>query len=136
LVGLPDHEGKTPGNLDRARVQKALFILGRELTLPEFYEFHPYHYGPFAREVYDDAEGLIARGLIQEIPVPNQRYTVYIPTAQGVVEARRVSAEIPRGTQEFLLKVRAWVQSLDFNTLVKAIYAKWPEMRENSIFKD
>ncbi len=59
----------------RTRLVKELFLFreellpefkrGTELTEENFYEFFPWAYGPFSRQVYDDLNFFILRGFIQ-----------------------------------------------------------------------
>src|SRR5438477_13056735 len=61
------------------QLQKALFLLGEKLSLPEDerYKFKPYDYGPFCVTVYDDAEQLRREGLVViEHALPYRRYSV------------------------------------------------------------
>src|SRR5947209_2707195 len=52
--------------LSPVQLQKALFLLSREMpnAVGNFYHFTAYHYGPFDRAVYDDAERLAADGMV------------------------------------------------------------------------
>ncbi len=55
----------------RTRLMKLLYLLQQEtptvklLELKNPYDFKPYHYGPFAKDVYDDLEFLENVGLIE-----------------------------------------------------------------------
>src|SRR5947199_8004379 len=56
---------KTP--LDPVQIQKALFLMGREMADEvgqDFYQFRPYNYGPFDQRIYQDIEQLALRGHI------------------------------------------------------------------------
>jgi hypothetical protein len=62
LLGLAAARGQS---LQPVHLQKALFLLGRELTLDQlrvdrFYQFEPYDYGPLCSAVYADADALHA----------------------------------------------------------------------------
>ena len=48
-----------------------------------FYQFKPYHYGPFDKTVYDDAERGEEKGLINIKPAPGQRWDHYSISAAG-----------------------------------------------------
>jgi len=60
----------------RTRLQKLLFLIGRESVVPRFtqgfYRFQPYRYGPFSRGVYDDLEFLQAAGVVKEEEMPSE----------------------------------------------------------------
>ena len=56
--------------LDRAQLQKSVFLVGEEFDgrLPaNFYQFQPYMYGPFAQDVYSDIERLCDGPMIEVI---------------------------------------------------------------------
>ena len=37
--------------------------------------------------------------------------------------------------REYISRVFQWVRALSFEQLVRAIYAQYPEMKENSVFR-
>src|SRR3989304_180692 len=59
----------------RTRLMKMMFLFKeeamshflRETDIPEgeFYEFFPWHFGPFSREVYDDLTFFLLRGFLE-----------------------------------------------------------------------
>ncbi len=59
----------------RTRLVKMLYLFkmealphfqqGTEITEDNFYEFHPWDFGPFSREVYDDINFFLLRGFIR-----------------------------------------------------------------------
>lgn len=119
------------------QLQKSLFVLGEEMraeVAPNFYEFAPYDYGPFCADVYSDADELAAEGLVELLPSTNGRWTNYRATAAGLAHAGRIVSTTPRAAS-YLKEVVAWTRSLSFSDLVRAIYAKFPKMRANSVFQ-
>lgn len=126
--------------LSPVQLQKAIFLLSRRA--PEaasapggFYAFEPYDYGPFSPAVYSDAERFALMGLITIGPslrAPQRRYAV---TEGGRAEAARIAKDAPPGALAYLRRVIEWIKPLNFNQLVRAIYAEFPEMRENSVFR-
>jgi hypothetical protein len=64
LVALAHRKGQA---LTPVQIQKALFVLGRELPTvvrPRFYSFKPYNYGPFGA-VYHDSKRWQRLGFIR-----------------------------------------------------------------------
>ena len=122
------------GPLDRVRVQKGLFVIGDALDPSPYYAFQPYHYGPFDATVYADAELLVAGGLLRE--TKHRGYAAYELTPAGEKSAGTIEDQIDRPKLEFVRGVREWIQRVDFNTMLRAIYAKWPSMRAQSRFVD
>src|SRR5215218_4144725 len=79
--------------LSPVQLQKCLFILGRELPNEvgsNYYEFIPYDYGPFAVEVYRDAEQLAAQGLVAIQISSGQKWKQYAATPAGMANAKRL----------------------------------------------
>lgn len=117
------------------QLQKALFLIGENLHPDRFYHFKPYDYGPFSREVYSDAQELANMGLVS-ITDPLGGYKTYAATLAGLNHARERRAQLDASAQEYLSKVVTWVRSLSFKELVVAIYTAYPQMRENSVFRE
>lgn len=124
--------------LSPVQLQKSLFLVSAELSNEQrktdgFYRFEPYDYGPFASEVYSDAEFLERLDLVTIRGAG--RYRTYRVTPEG----SRRAVELRRGLRsdvcEYLDCIVTWVRSLTFQGLVSAIYTKYPQMRANSIFR-
>jgi hypothetical protein len=120
-----------------AQVQKLFFLLDREaarwLNGPHFH-FQPYDYGPFDRAVYDVLATLKSDKLV-EID-HNGWYRTYSLTEDGFVEGGRALAQIEAPAAAYIEQVVTWVKARDFKSLVSAIYAKYPDMRVNSVFRE
>ena len=116
-----------------------MFLLGerrkRELT-GGFYSFRPYHYGPFAADVYHDADILESNGLIEVDTSQGRSLRRYVLTSAGLQAARKAATHRPKKGVDYLARVVAWAQPLPFNLLVRAIYEEFPTMRANSIFEE
>jgi uncharacterized protein len=122
--------------LSPVQLQKSLFLLGQEMQneVGNFYKFIPHNYGPFAREVYTDADVLAERALIA-IEQDASSYARYLITAVGRDRVREnLVRDVSNRAQEYLGSVVEWAQKQTFSGLVKAIYAKYPEYRINSVF--
>ena len=122
-------------------LQKTLFLLGERVSLAQlnasaFYEFVPYDYGPFCREVYVDASDLEDDGLIRILRPPETRFNTYAATPDGLRRAVELRAAIPDKTRGYLHRVMEWASSLTFNQLVSAIYREFPAMKQNSVFNN
>ena len=78
LLAIASADGSS---VSPVQLQKALFLLGEDLPKTKtqsFYEFEPYHYGPFDQAVYSDAEKLSREGLVSIVPGPQLRNRVYV----------------------------------------------------------
>ncbi len=121
------------------QLQKALFLIERNLTPAQrgggsFYKFRAYDYGPFDSAVYTDAEILDSAGLAK-ITNPHQPFRAYSATEAGIFEATHLRHSLGAEAVDYLDRVVKWVRSLSFNDLVQAIYAQYPKMRANSVFR-
>jgi len=99
----------------------------------DFHSFHPYHYGPFASSIYNDADLLVRHSLATESSSGYVRR--YAPTEAGLRMATELRETMPASAVHYLAEVVAWAQSLSFQDLIKAIYAKYPGTDSNSIFR-
>jgi uncharacterized phage-associated protein len=121
--------------LSPVQLQKSLFLLG-EMKLPKprplFYDFVPFSYGPLDPKIYRDAEALADLRLVT---IQTDRWKAYAITPQGQLEAERIKQCADPGAADYLERVVAWARSLSFQELVKAIYARFPAYRANSIFQ-
>lgn len=124
--------------LSPAQLQKATFLLARNapdlFDAGETFNFVPYDYGPFDRAVYDEAGALSQQGLAAITQAG--RWNVYSASAQGVAQGQQVLAAMDPNRRDYLERVVQWVRQQSFGSLVKSIYAAYPEMRANSIFQD
>lgn len=134
LAILGTAEGRT---FSPVQLQKAVFLVTRNAPTifdeDSKFSFEPYDYGPFDREVYSEATALEMQGLATVSRA--SRYSEYAATDAGVAAARQKLLELPDATREYISQVVTWVRTVGFATLVKSIYAQYPEMRENSIFQ-
>ena len=124
--------------LTPVQLQKSLFLVAKNLAeAPEpFYEFEPYHYGPFDIEVYSDADSLEAKGLLFSVPSPGGTWLDRAITPDGMKKAEEIEKELSEPVAKYLRDLVAWVQSLSFSNLVKSIYDLYPDYRKNSVFQD
>jgi len=129
--------GKSP--LEPVELQKALFLLSRNISKRtlgrDFYDFAPYDYGPFAKDIYDDARALQVANLVTISREPGSRFSIYVPTPEGKEAATKLREGLSNASVDYLDRVVAFVQSVSFTELVSAIYKAYPEMRKNSVFQ-
>ncbi len=128
------HHALTP-----VQLQKTLFLLGKRRSKDvgkAFYHFRAYDYGPFDVAVYTDADLLVDDGLVAVNTHGGRSLRYYHLTDDGVAEAKRLARSAPPKALAYLADVVPWAQQLSFNELVRAVYAEYPEMRANSVFRD
>jgi uncharacterized protein YwgA len=117
------------------QVQKLFFLIDQEayksIGGPHF-DFKPYNYGPFDKDVYETIEDLAREGMAS---IGNTgRYRVYAINRPGLDAGRRVLERMDNQTQQYIKNVAKWVSELTFDQIVSSIYARYPKMKENSIF--
>lgn len=135
LLALQRAKGQ---RLTPVQMQKILFVFGeqfKDALQHEFYDFKPYHYGPFDAGVTRDLEYLEERGLLRIIPSAIHHSRDYELTPEGVAAAEAAAAALDPKQRTFLGAVVTWAQSLSFRQLVTAIYKAFPHMSENSVFR-
>ncbi len=133
LVAMAPVKGGSHGPV---QIQKLLFLIDKNIAEdvqgPHF-DFQPYSYGPFDKEVYHTLRTLADDG--QVFLDTNGRYKNYRLTVEGQRDAERIFAGLPSNIQSYLKKLSDFVLSLTFTQLVTAIHKAYPEMRENSVFQ-
>lgn len=117
------------------QVQKMFFLIDRkipeEVDGPHF-DFRPYNYGPFDRNVYEELEAAARDGLVRIIP--RGTWSEYELTDEGLEAGREALGELSERAGKYLRAVSEFVRALSFDELVSVIYKNFPEMRENSVF--
>jgi hypothetical protein len=118
------------------QVQKLFFLLDREaasvLEGPHF-NFQPYDYGPFDREVYSELEDLSRRNLVL---VHNAgRYRLYQLSQEGFQQGEEILDDLAANAQDYITSISEWVRKLSFQQLVASIYNRYPEMKAKSVFR-
>ena len=120
--------------LTPVQLQKVAFLVGQEFEgeLPaEFYSFRKYDYGPFSAAVYADAEQLERDGLMAISINPRGGWREYAATVEGI-EAD--FTDIPEAITSFIEETVQWAMQLSFQQLVREIYKRFPQYRQNSVF--
>jgi hypothetical protein len=133
LLVLEAAEGQ---DLTPVQLQKSLFLVGKLLGADKergFYEFIPYDYGPFAKDVYSDAESLESERMVRIDRIPARRWKEYSATPHGLKAAAEI--EVDPKLRENVRKIVKWTRSLAFPDLVRSIYKHFPDYKANSVFQ-
>ncbi len=118
------------------QVQKLLFLIDQEisgLVNGPYFNFEPYHYGPFDQTVYDELLELTSEDFVEI--VPEHTWNSYRLTETGQQEGEKILSSLQGKAQDFIRQASEFVRSLSFEQLVSAIYKAYPKMQENSIFQ-
>jgi uncharacterized protein len=132
-LSAPEQKSFSPVHL-----QKTLFLMDYKLPglFDQRYDFQPYDYGPFDKDVYADADALQCAGLVSITQEPGGWYRTYRPTDAGLARGARLLAGMPADSAAVIKQIANVVTRLGFKDLVTAIYRSFPEMKVNSVFKE
>lgn len=126
----------------RTRLQKLLFLIQKRIEqkknaqLSQSYDFIAYDYGPFAKEIYDDIDTLVRRGLVDEDPKELDDGVIkydYKLTKKGkqLVESRRLVDDSP---QEVDAVVSEFADK-ELSDIIDYVYSQYPNYAENSVIR-
>ena len=121
---------------DPIRVQKLLFLIDREVSERiggPFFDFRPYHYGPFDRAIYGVIERLVAaRDARVDSSGPYPRYLL---TKTGYRRGTAVLASFPDPVSDYVGRASRWVRLMPYQRMLAAIYRQYPETAVNSVVR-
>ncbi len=136
LAALAASKGATHSPV---QVQKLFFLLDRKLAGEvggPYFNFTAYHYGPFDRTIYDLLERLAEQGFVEISSNPALRYRTYRLTPEGQRVGGTFLNQLDQHIVDYMGKLSDFVRGLSFAELVSAIYAAYPEMKVNSVFRE
>jgi uncharacterized protein YwgA len=140
LLLFAAYEG-APDGLDPIRFQKGLFLFAKRAHVPERskYVFKPYDYGPMSVSIYSDLDRLVDQGLLERVSVPGKRWSRYKPSKVTFREGKRLLRQVEDekllDAARELFKIKQDVSRMGFNELLERVYADYPELAVNSIFR-
>ena len=118
------------------QVQKLMFLIDRQISNRiggPFFDFRPYHYGPFDSAVYNTVDDLAAEGLVAIDG--SRKFRTFSLTPDGVTAGTAQLEKLDPKVRAFIEETSAFVRAQSFSSLVSAIYKAFPEMRVNSVFQ-
>lgn len=155
----------------RTRLVKMLFLFKEEVLdrfkrsqdgqIP-FYEFFPWHFGPFSKQVYDDLKFFQLRGFVQtrerdEETTPesvaeweylgeledgeDSAFTEYVEqefllTEKGCRFAQQLYDELNSTQKSLLREFKARTGGVPLRALLKYVYSAYPDLTTKSKIKD
>ena len=168
LLYSPGATGDVAEPIDgRTRLMKLLFLLQKDFPLEKSYgshltyNFQAYHYGPFAKDVYNDLEFLENVGLIQAMPKgnanpvdQNEEEKLVEDSVIGIDEEetnllfeeerykltdwgrefvqRRLLPIVPRPLFEKIKDLKTNFASLSLTSLLRYVYSSFPDYAKKS----
>ena len=121
------------------QIQKLLFLLDRRTAAylgGPFFQFVPYDYGPFDKEIYGLLDGLSGEGLVEiisQLGIPWKKYRL---TPIGQQAGNDALSRLDDQVSDYIRKLSDFVRSLSFTDLLSTIYREYPEMKANSVFRE
>jgi type I restriction enzyme S subunit len=94
------------------------------------YHFVPYHYGPFAKELYADLKKLHEEGLVT-VDTHSEEEKTRIALADPT-KAEQALAELPDELKEDVAAITEKYGNLDHSALLKTVYEKYPAYARKS----
>jgi len=124
--------------LSPVQLQKSLFLLkymNPDTFSNNFYNFIPYHYGPFCLQIYEDADFLKSKNLININTNIIGRWKIYSINDKGLKYVDILKKKIKPEVYDYALEIVEWIKSKSFSQLISAIYKQFPEFKVNSVLK-
>ena len=120
------------------QIQKLLFLIDKEI--PELvegphFDFQPYHYGPFDKDVYSVLGSLAELGHVGLDRMMFPRLRSYALTSSGLLLGESAFRKFDPEARDFIKRSSEFVRQHTFSALVAAIYKAYPEMSANSVFQ-
>ena len=111
-------------------LMKYTFLLQMEGTSGRrLYHFVPYHYGPFAKELYADLEHLCEQGLVNVEDGGEERTKITLADPAGAEEAL---ADLPEAVAADVVAALDEYGDLNYKVLLKTVYEKYPAYAKKS----
>lgn len=156
----------------RTRLTKMIFLFQKEwfdlfkknihLQDQEFYNFFPWNYGPFSKEVYEDLTFFSLRGFVKEesadeettteaasewnkwiagssdVPDETIEYSEasFSLSEKGKVFTKNIYDSLTVEQKRLLEKFKCETQKLSLRALLKYVYSKYPDFTTKSKIKD
>lgn len=158
----------------RTRLMKMLFLFkeealqhfrrGTEITEENFYEFFPWNFGPFSRQVYDDLTFFTLRGFIETLetsedtlPESAAEWEAWVKSSkggteeEGIVDYREQALRLTERGEDFaeglfssltgaqkrlLREFKARLSGTPLRALLRYVYEKYPDQTKESEIKE
>lgn len=121
------------------KIQKLFFLLDKQLGKKvggPYFNFRPYHYGPFDKNLYHDIKALRDQRLIEIDDATLNSPRIFRLTEKGQELGELLIKDIKdKNNLGKIKELDAFVRNESFRGLVSYIYKEYPEMQANSIFE-
>ncbi|MBP0019783.1 MAG: restriction endonuclease subunit S [Cyanobacteria bacterium SBLK] len=111
-------------------LMKYVFLLQMEgSTQQRYYQFIPYHYGPFAEDIYRDLETLQQQGAIAIDKRDKEKTKISLSDAKTIPQTL---SQLPADLQEDIATILNQYGDLNLTELLDTVYQKYPTYAKNS----
>jgi type I restriction enzyme S subunit len=127
--------GRSSATVLVTALMKYVFLLQMEGNAVQrrIYHFIPYHYGPFAKDLYSDLEKLQEDGLVQmDQDAVEDKIKITLTKTERIAV---VLAAIPEDLKQDVKNIIESYGDLDHNALLGVVYEKYPAFTKNSRLK-
>jgi uncharacterized protein YwgA len=124
-------------SVSATKLQKLVFLIEKELNFNLGYEFIPYYFGPFSKELQDDVYRLKNLGYVE---VKEEAVEDFVSGA--IIGFKKVYKISDKVTFDFSSLDKNFVEfvvthlKIPLDDLLKYVYVKYPEYTVNSVIKD
>ena len=130
----------------RTRLQKMVFLMQKELeqrdqsgTVGLEYDFIPYDYGPFSKELYDDLDAMIEQEFVDDTEEPLRSGKVkYIyeieDDGEELVDSESESWEDVDAIMQLAREIKKNYNNMLLSELIEYVYSEYPEYAERSVY--
>jgi uncharacterized protein YwgA len=131
----------------RTRLQKMVFLVQQRIESDkntplesDNYEFIPYDYGPFSKELYDDLDTLVDMRMVEdreeELDSGKVKYDYEIqPAGEKFIQTQLSSeSEAAQEIMETARDIKSEYNDMLLSDLIDDVYSRFPEYAEESIW--
>lgn len=129
----------------RTRLQKLVFLMqkrleeaGEDPLQTDDYEFIPYDYGPFSKELYDDIDKTIARGMVEgreeDLGEDKVKYDYEIQEDGEQWVRDQLAKEEAQRVLRLAEEIKDEYGDVYLSDLIDEVYSRYPKYAENSIY--
>lgn len=129
----------------RTRLQKMVFLMqqrfkeqGKDPLLSDDFEFIPYDYGPFSKDLYAELDSMSEKSMIkdsvEEIGNDNVKYDYSIQNQGIEFVENQLGQEEAETILQMAEEIKEEYNDVMLSDLIEDVYAEYPEYAKNSIY--
>ena len=130
----------------RTRLQKMVFLMQKELENRDRsgavrldYDFIPYDYGPFSKELYDDLDAMIEQEFVDDTEEPLRSGKVkYIyeieDDGEDLVDAETDKRDDADAIIQLAQEIKTEYNDMLLSDLIEFVYSEYPDYAERSVY--